>query len=128
MFNPVQPVFNQNRSARPVYGQILPNMAINGLFGGPLRPQGPFSMGPKWSNWSLHMRDTMLNPVQPVFNRNRSSRPVYGQILPNMAKKGRFGGPPETPGSIFDGSKVVELVTSYVRYNVQPSSTGVQPK
>ena len=32
MFNLVQPVFNPNGSARLVYGQILPNMAKNGLF------------------------------------------------------------------------------------------------
>ena len=69
----------------------------------------------------------MFNPVQPVFNPNRSARPVYGQILPSMAKNGRFWGPPETPGTIFDGSKGVELVPLYVRYNVQPCATGVQP-
>ena len=70
----------------------------------------------------------MFNPVQPVFNPNRADMPVYGQILPNMAENGRFWGPPVTPGTIFDGSKGVELVLPYVRYNVQPCSTGVQPK
>ena len=62
------------------------------VFGGPLRPQGPFSMGSKGLNWSLHMWNTMFNPVQPVFNPNRAARPVYGQIFPNMAKNGRFFG------------------------------------
>ena len=70
----------------------------------------------------------MFNPVQLVFNPNRADMPVYGQILPNMAENGRFWGPPVTPGTIFDGSKGVELVLPYVRYNVQPCSTGVQPK
>ena len=53
---------------------------------------------------------------------------MYGQTLPNMAKHGRFWGPPETPRTIFDGSNGVELVPPYVRYNIQPPSTGVQPK
>ena len=186
MFNLIQLVFNPFGAARTAYGEILPNMAINDLFGaswdpwdhfrwvqrgrtgpsigeiqcstlfnrcstqigqlrpsiakycqlwpkmavfgGPGWPQGPFLMGPKGLNWSLHMWDTMFNPVQPVFNPNRAARPVYGQILPNMAKNGRFWGPPVTPGTIFDGSKGVELVLPYVRYNVQPCSTGVQPK
>ena len=70
----------------------------------------------------------MFNLVQPVFNPNGSARPAYDQILPNMAKNGRFWGPPETPGINFDGSKWVELVTPYVRYNVQPCSTGIPPK
>ena len=70
----------------------------------------------------------MFNLVQPVFNPNGSARLVYDQILPNMAKNGRFWGSPETPGTIFDGSKGVELVLPYVKYNVQPCSTGVQPK
>ena len=90
MFNPVQLVFNPNRAVRlsiAKYCQIWPKMAN---FGGPLRPQGPFLMGPKGLNWSLHMWDTMFNPVQPVFNPNRAARPVYGQILPNMAKNGCF--------------------------------------
>ena len=70
----------------------------------------------------------MFNSVQPVFNPNRAARPVFDQILPNMVKNGRFWGPLETPGTIFDGSKGVKLVLLYVRYNVQLCSTGVQPK
>ena len=48
-------LFNPNGAARTAYGQILPNRDINGRFGGPLRPPGQFSMGPKGCNWSLHM-------------------------------------------------------------------------
>ena len=70
----------------------------------------------------------MFNPVQPVFKPNGAARSLYGQKLLNMAKNGRFLGPPETPWTIFDGSEGVELVPLYVRYNVQPCSTGVQPK
>ena len=51
----------------------------------------------------------MFNLVQPVFNPNGSARPVYDQILPNMAKNGRFWGPPETPRINFGGSKWVKL-------------------
>ena len=53
-------------------------------------PKGPFSMGPKGSNWSLHMWDTIFNPVQPVSNPNRPARTAYGQVLPSMAKNGGF--------------------------------------
>ena len=52
---------------------------------------------------------------------------VFGGLF-NRCSTRRFWGPHVTPGTIFDGSKVVELVLPYVRYNVQPCSTGVQPK
>ena len=55
MFNLVQPVFNPYGAAKTINGQILPNMAKNGLFGGSVRPLGPFLMGLKGLNWSLHM-------------------------------------------------------------------------
>ena len=112
LFNQCSTQMGQLGSSMVKYYQIWPKMAV---FGGPLRPQGPFLMGPKGLNWSFHMWNTMFNPVQLVFNPNRAARPVYGQILPNMAKNGRFWRPPMTPGTIFDGSKGVELVLPYVR-------------
>ena len=126
MFNLVQPVFNPNGSARPVYDQILPNMAKNGRFWGPPETPGINFDGSKWVE--LVTPYVRYNPVQPVFHPNRPARPVYGLILSNIAKNGCIGGPPEIPRTIFDGFKGVELVPPYVKYNVQPCLTGVQPK
>ena len=72
-----------------VFGGLF-NRRSTRRFWGPLVTPGTILMGPKGSNWSSHMWDTMFNPVQPVFNPNRAARPVYGQILPNMAKNGCF--------------------------------------
>ena len=84
LFNQCSTKIGQLGPSMAKYCQILPNMARKGRFGGPLRPEGAFAMGPKGSNWSLHMWDTMCNPVQLVFNPNRAARPVYGQIWPEM--------------------------------------------
>ena len=59
----------------------------------------------------------MFNLVQPVFNPNRTARAAYGQVLSNMARNGHFGGPLRPAGTIFDGSKGVQLVPLFVRYN-----------
>ena len=64
MFNHVQPVFNQFGAARAAYGQIRPNMARNGRFGGPLRPprvtpetkQGALNIPICWSDPMTSLR------------------------------------------------------------------------
>ena len=73
LFNRCSTQIGQLGPSMAKYCQVWPKMAV---FGGPLRPQGPFSMGPKGSNWSLHMWDTMFNPLEPVFNPNRAGLPL----------------------------------------------------
>ena len=81
----VQPVFNQFEAARAANGQIRPNMARNGRFGGPLRPPGSFWWVQRGPSGPSQMWATMFNHVQPVFNQFGAARAAYGQIRPNMA-------------------------------------------
>ena len=95
-------------------GQLGPTMAkyyqkwpIWGL------PETPGTISDGSKGVELVPPDVRCN-VQPcstsaVFNPNGSARPAYDQILSNMAKNGRFLGPPETPRINFGGSKWVKL-------------------
>ena len=85
MFNHVQPVFNQFEAARAANGQIRPNMARNGRFGGPLRHPRVILVGAKGLSGPSQMWATMFNHVQPVFNQFGATRAAYGQIRLNMA-------------------------------------------
>ena len=76
------------------YGQIW---LKNGCFRGPLRPSRVILVGAKGSQWPPQMWATMFNRVQPVFNQFGAARAAYGQIRPNMARNGRFGGPLRPP-------------------------------
>ena len=127
MFNRVQPVFNQFEAGKATYGQIWPKMAKNGRFGGPLRPPRVILVSSKGSKWPPQMWATMFNHDQPVFNQFGAARAAYGQIRPNMARNGRFGGPLRHPRVILVGAKVSKWPILDVGYDVQPCSTSVQP-
>ena len=124
MFNRVQPVFNQFEAGRATYGQIWQNMAKNGRFGGPLRPPTVILVGVKGSEWPIPV---VGYNVQPVFNQFEADRAANGQIRPNMARNGRFGGPLRHPRVILVSAKGSKWPIPDVGYDVQPCSTSVQP-
>ena len=117
LFNPVQPLFNPKRAALPACGQILTNIAKNNLLGALETPGGHFrwvqrgSSGPSICEIQC---STLLKRCSTQIEQLGSPMAEYGQKM-------TFWGPLETPGTIFDGSKGVQVVPPYVRYNVQPS-------
>ena len=81
-------------------------------------------VGAKVSKWPI---PDVGYDVQPVFNQFGAARAAYGQIRPNMAKNGRFGGPLRPPRVILVGAKGSKWPIPDVGYDVQPCSTSVQP-
>ena len=77
-------------------------MAKNGRFGGPLRPPTVILVGVKGSEWPIPV---VGYNVQPVFNQFEADRAANGQIRPNMARNGCFGGPLRPPRVILVGAK-----------------------
>ena len=81
----------------------------------------------------LHRQEFFLGPlIWTVFIVLTLSGIVKeGQIWPNNPYNGQFWGfgvLPEPHRTLFSGSKGIQLAPSDVRNNVQPCSSGVQPK
>ena len=114
----------EGKAAMAKYCQIW---LKNGCFRGPLMPSRVILVGAKGSQWPPQMWATMFNRVQPVFNQFGAARAAYGQIRPNMAKNGRFGGPLRHPRVILVSAKGSKCPIPDVGYDVQPCSTSVQP-